>query len=336
MTNSSTKLTKWHAQQEHILRKYGEQSSCYRYMHYKAYQKFKKSSFRFTLPIIIISTVTGTANFAQETFPDSWKVYVPVCIGAFNLIAAIMTTILQFMKINELMESHRVSSVHYGKLSRSIRLQLTLPKTERSHSGLEFVNDCNSEYDRLIEQSPPIPSNIIKLFEKEFPLVADGVDGDPKKPSCCIRFKRCFTCEDTVHEKDENLRIERPEIIKLTPIKPYGFHDGTTTSSAVQTMSPSTTSVTTRRRSTGPPIVPTPSITPPPGLPPHVDELRQLFATRTTTTTTADEEDGDAETMTSEELIASEEVIIPDNIDVVVHQPLVGVVEMARRFENSD
>jgi len=260
-------------------------------MHYKAYQKFKKLSFRFTLPIIIISTVTGTANFAQETFPDSWKVYVPVCIGAFNLLAAIMTTILQFMKINELMESHRVSSVHYGKLSRSIRLQLTLPKTERSHSGLEFVNSCNNEYDRLIEQSPPIPSNIIRIFEKEFPLVADG---DPKPPSMW-----CFMCEDAVHEKDENLRIERPEIIKLTPIKPFGFHDGTTTSSAVQTMM--TTSTTASRR--GPPIIQTP--------PP--DELSGRA-------TTADEEEEET----------------PDEIDVVVHQPGVDVVEMARRFENND
>ena len=304
MANSSTKPLKWHAQQEHILRKYGEQSSCYRYMHYKAYQKFKKLSFRFTLPIIIISTVTGTANFAQETFPDSWKVYVPVCIGAFNLLAAIMTTILQFMKINELMESHRVSSVHYGKLSRSIRLQLTLPKTERSHSGLEFVNSCNNEYDRLIEQSPPIPSNIIRIFEKEFPLVADD---DPKPPSMW-----CFMCEDAVHEKDENLRIERPEIIKLTPIKPYGFHDGTTTSSAVQTMN---TAAAVRRRSTGSPIVSTPP-------PTHVDELKQIFAARA-----AEAEAAETETMSSE---------VPDEIDVVVHQSEVGVVEMARRFENSD
>jgi hypothetical protein len=308
MANSSTKPLKWHAQQEHILRKYGEQSSCYRYMHYKAYQKFKKLSFRFTLPIIMISTVTGTANFAQETFPDSWKVYVPVCIGAFNLLAAIMTTILQFMKINELMESHRVSSVHYGKLSRSIRLQLTLPKTERSHSGLEFVNGCNNEYDRLIEQSPPIPSNIIRIFEKEFPLVADG---DPKPPSMCIRFKR-FMCEDAVHEKDENLRIERPEIIKLTPIKPYGFHDGTTTSSAVQTMN---TAAAVRRRFTGSPIVST-----------HVDELKQIFAARAAEAEAAVEA-SETETMSSE---------VPDEIDVVIHQSEVGVVEMARRFENSD
>ena len=160
----------WHTQQEKILKVWGEQSSCYRYMHFKSYQKYQKSSMRYTLPIIIISTITGTANFAQDTFPVAWRPYVPSGIGAFNLVAAIMTTILQFLKINELMESHRVSSVHYGKLSRSIRLQLTLPRAERAHDGAGFIEYCNQEYDRLIEQSPPISGRIIKLFEKEFPI----------------------------------------------------------------------------------------------------------------------------------------------------------------------
>ena len=68
------------------------------------------------------------------------------------------------------MESHRVSAIHYGKLSRSIRLQLTLPRDERAQDGSVFIEYCNQEYDRLIEQSPSIPKKIIKQFEKEFPL----------------------------------------------------------------------------------------------------------------------------------------------------------------------
>lgn len=208
----------WHPEQVDILKRWGEQSSCYRYMHYKAYQKYKKSSMRFTLPIIIISTLTGTANFAQETFPESWKHLVPVGIGGLNLVAAIMTTILQFLKINELMESHRVSSVHYGKLSRSIRLQLTLPPGERSHRGSEFVDFCNQEYDRLIEQSPPVPGKIIKIFEKEFPEMIENLP--TKEDKTCLQSLLCC-CSDDVNQKDPDLNLERPEIIKLSVIKPY-------------------------------------------------------------------------------------------------------------------
>jgi len=159
----------WHLQHEKILKEWGESSSCYRHMHYRAYQINKSWSMGFTLPVIIISTITGTANFAQKTFPESVATFVPSIIGAFNLFAAIMTTVAQFLKVTELMESHRVTSIHYGKLSRKIRLELTLPVSERTQHGDNMVEICRSEYDRLIEQSPPVPKNIIINFNKKFP-----------------------------------------------------------------------------------------------------------------------------------------------------------------------
>mgnify|MGYP001104513584 CR=1 FL=1 len=159
----------WHPQQEKILKSWGEAAACYRYMNNQAFLMYKKSSMRYTLPIIIISTVTGTANFAQSTFPIAARSYVPLAIGSMNIITAIMTTIMQFLKINELMEGHRAASIQYGKLSRTIRLELSLPLEERGHHGTEMVEYCRSEYDRLIEQSPSIPLSIIKQFEQEFP-----------------------------------------------------------------------------------------------------------------------------------------------------------------------
>ena len=159
----------WHPQQEKILKSWGEAAACYRYMHYQAYCSFKNLSMKFTIPLIIVSTVTGTANFAQETFPPTVQPYVPSAIGGLNLITAIATTIMQFLKINELMEGHRVASVQYGKLSRTIRLELTLPLSERTQDGTTMVENCRNEYDRLIEQSPNVPKQTIDDFEREFP-----------------------------------------------------------------------------------------------------------------------------------------------------------------------
>ena len=159
----------WHPQQEKILKSWGEAAACYRYMHYQAYCSYKKLSMKFTIPLIIVSTVTGTANFAQETFPPTVQPFVPSAIGGLNLITAIATTIMQFLKINELMEGHRVASVQYGKLSRTIRLELTLPLSERIQDGTTMVENCRNEYDRLIEQSPNVPKQTIDDFEREFP-----------------------------------------------------------------------------------------------------------------------------------------------------------------------
>jgi hypothetical protein len=159
----------WHPQQEKILKSWGEAAACYRYMHYQAYCSYKNQSMKFTIPLIIVSTITGTANFAQETFPPTVQPYVPSAIGGLNLITAIATTIMQFLKINELMEGHRVASVQYGKVSRTIRLELTLPLSERTQNGTNMIENMRAEYDRLIEQSPNVPKYIIDSFEKEFP-----------------------------------------------------------------------------------------------------------------------------------------------------------------------
>lgn len=185
----------WHKQQEEVLRKWGETAACYRWLHYKSYQKFKKLSFRFSLPIIIISTVTGTASFAHETFPPGWRDYVPLVIGAFNLFGGILSTIQQFMKVNELLESHRVSSIQYGKLSRLIRLELSLPVADRTYGGKDMLEMCKLEYDRLIEQSPPIQGDILRIFENEF----------PEKNS----------------ELETHLSFHRPEILHIHPIEPF-------------------------------------------------------------------------------------------------------------------
>ena len=159
----------WNDDHEAILRQWGEAAGCYRYMNHRAFLLYKKLSMRFSLPVIVLSTITGTANFAQEQFPAGIRSSVPAIIGGFNLIAGLIATISQFLKINELMENHRAAALSYGLLSRNIRLMLSLPRAERGKEGLKFVEDCKAEYDRLIEQSPPVPIQIIQHFESEYP-----------------------------------------------------------------------------------------------------------------------------------------------------------------------
>ena len=183
----AARTKEWYKAQENILRVWGEAAACYRFMNYRAFLMYKKSSMRFTLPVIVLSTITGTANFAQEQFPESIRPMVPSIIGGMNLIAGLIATIMQFLKINELMESHRVASQSYGKLSRTIRLELALPLSERSMDGRDMVELMRAEYDRLIEQSPPIPTPILDEFEKEF----------------------------------RNSKIFKPEIMHIQPIEPY-------------------------------------------------------------------------------------------------------------------
>jgi len=158
----------WHAQQEKILKKWAEVSSSYRYLHDRSYTLYNSRNLYFALPVIILSTITGTANFAQSSFPDSIKPYAPSFIGTLNLAAGLITTIAQFLRVSELLESHKVASLAFGKLSRNIAVELSLPVSERTTTGTAFLSTCRVELDKLIEQSPNIPLTILSSFDKKF------------------------------------------------------------------------------------------------------------------------------------------------------------------------
>ena len=89
-------------------------------------------------------------------------------IGTLNLVAGLITTVSQFLRVSELLESHRVASLAFGKLSRNIAVELSLPIKERTTDGTAFLSACRVELDKLIEQSPSIPLNILSKFDKKF------------------------------------------------------------------------------------------------------------------------------------------------------------------------
>ena len=136
--NEETEIV-WHGQQENILKKWSEIGSSYRFMHDRAFLYYEKQNFRFALPVIVISTITGTANFAQASFPESWQSYVPLFAGFLNLSAGLITTVAQFLRVSELLEGHRAASIAYSKFSRNISVELSLPVDERSCGGREFI-----------------------------------------------------------------------------------------------------------------------------------------------------------------------------------------------------
>ena len=163
-----TDLLEWNTQQEIILKKWAEIASCYQWMHEKSYRIYKEKNIHFALPVIVLSTITGTANFAQNSFPERYKHLLVMGIGSLNLIAGLITTISQFLRINELQEGYRVAEVGFSKLNRNIEVVLDLPIKYRNVSGETFLESCRQEYDRLIEQSPMIPKNIVLVFHKKF------------------------------------------------------------------------------------------------------------------------------------------------------------------------
>ncbi len=177
----------WNDSEVQLLKKWGETAASYRLLHNRAFRYYNGSSYWFAVPVIVFSTITGTASFSQTLFPPEYQPFVPMVIGGVNIFIGILGTLARFFRVDELTESHRVASVSYGKFARNIATELSLPPQNRKYNGADLVEMCRGELDRLIEQSPEIPMHILLEFKNN----ADFAN------------------------------IEKPEVLEIKPIQEY-------------------------------------------------------------------------------------------------------------------
>jgi hypothetical protein len=162
-----TKTIKWSPENELIMVEWCDIAQCYKWLHSKCHRKLANRQAWFTIPAIALSTISGTASFAQASLPPDIQLYAPMAIGTINILIGISTTIQQYLKISELNESHRISAISWDKFARNIRIELAKDPDERMDAG-QFLKICRAEFDRLMETSPSIDERTVQDFNYAF------------------------------------------------------------------------------------------------------------------------------------------------------------------------
>ena len=161
----------WGMQEEKLLAKWADKAACYRWLHDESEKKYSRLNMFMTIPVIVLSTLTGTANFGLGSMvPSSMQGVAQVGIGGVSLLTGIVSTIANYLRYAQRMEAHRGAGISWGKLYRKISVELALARSQRE-SCMEFLLVCRSELDRLTEQSPSIPDDIVNKFKSAFPSV---------------------------------------------------------------------------------------------------------------------------------------------------------------------
>lgn len=208
----------WDAQYEKVLIEWADKAQCYRWLHGRSFALYRIKAMWYTIPVIIMSTITGTANFAQERFPENIKPIAVIAIGSVNLIAGIITTISQYLKVNELLESHRVANLSWDKFVRDVKMELA--KDPRDHGDvpgqreppITCMTKFKETFDRLMEVSPNIEDAVIAEFAFRFDedkiritkelkarkqrILYGDESGDGVAPWLrpCVKFFKCYDC----------------------------------------------------------------------------------------------------------------------------------------------
>lgn len=164
-------LNGWTSELEDLMADWADKSACYRWMHEKTSKLYQNSDRYFNIPVIILSGVTAGANFALGSIFEPTdienKKWAQLGLGGASLLTGIIQTLMNFYGYAKGAEANRVAGISWGKFNRLLCIEMRVHPDERMDSA-NFLKMFRIELDRLIEQSPVIPDNVIQDFNKLF------------------------------------------------------------------------------------------------------------------------------------------------------------------------
>lgn len=206
-----------------ILKGWELETNTYHLLHEKSTEYYSRLNFYFMIPIIILSSSTGTLgllNAGETQFAIINGVnIISIFIGSFGFITAILTTIHNFLNIQKLEANHNNHAIEYSKISKEIKMHIYLSETDVSvYSNIaEYIKECKTKIDKLIESAPTIPSHVEKSLDSKLKELRDNHSGEIDELITLVtRNSSEIVCKDLQmqqsHTNDIKITIDTPKI----------------------------------------------------------------------------------------------------------------------------
>lgn len=159
-------ITRWSQKHEDTLIVLHKYSNMLAQKYHDSYIEYKKTLYRYRIPIIIISTFTGFISIANAGyFPTAWMKYVSLAVGLSNLVVSIISTIENLKKINENMNLSFSAHDKFRLLSNSISVTLRIPRHQRDSDGHTYIKTIFAEFQQTLSNAPVLSSHHKNLLE---------------------------------------------------------------------------------------------------------------------------------------------------------------------------
>lgn len=174
--NSNMKIQKWNSEIENLLKSWGEKSGGLSILHSNDRKFWRHKSNILSITSIIITTLSSSISLSSTS--SSYYEVIMYFVGFLGLTSSLIQSLKQFYNADEKASEHRVISKQFGNYFRSIRMQLSLKSSDRVPVN-EFTNWAFKEYEKLIQEAPPLNSKTIDEFKQSFKSVLSS------KPDVC-------------------------------------------------------------------------------------------------------------------------------------------------------
>ncbi len=214
---ANDKAIHWTEMLEEYFASTGEKAHCLSWCHKRAEQLYSTRRTWIDLPVIVISGVTGFLSAGSTTLFDNPQMS-SVALGVASLFVSVLNTAGSYYGWAKRAEGHRISAIHYARLYRSVSVELSLPREERTPPN-EYLKYVKDQYDRLQEISPLLPPEVINEFQKKFanekeiskPEEANGLE-----KITVFRGNENLDVSDPNESRSPQFKIRTPKISKVS------------------------------------------------------------------------------------------------------------------------
>lgn len=158
----------WSSQFENLVASEAERARGLAWIHMRSEQKFSFKNNIIAIPVIVLSTLAGTASVGSSSlFPEGEQKMGSIIIGLVSIGVGILNTISSYFSFSRRAEAHRQAYLAYSKLFSEIAVELSLPRHERLDPD-KILSDLRTNMSRLAETTPTPPQDILDLFNSHF------------------------------------------------------------------------------------------------------------------------------------------------------------------------
>jgi hypothetical protein len=157
----------WTSPLEELVASEGERCRGYAWINQKAENYYTIRANAIAIPVIVLSTLAGTASVGSSSLFSGQTEISSIVIGLVSITTGILQTISSYFSWARKAEAHRIAYLQYSKLFSIIRVEMNLPRNERQAPDL-LLKQIRDGMERLAETTPSPPLKILNDFNTHF------------------------------------------------------------------------------------------------------------------------------------------------------------------------
>lgn len=157
----------WSSALEELVASEGEKCRGLAWINQRAETYYSHRANAIAIPVIVLSTLAGTASVGSTSLFGGETQISSVVIGLVSIGVGVLNTISSYFSWARKAEAHRIAYLQYSKLFSIIRVEMSLPRSERQEPEA-ILKQIRDGMERLAETTPSPPQSILDEFNRHF------------------------------------------------------------------------------------------------------------------------------------------------------------------------